>query len=98
MVSATLDKPAIQPAFDLDGSMETQLRQYLPQKAFGYTQWAAGWVPQDCYDAATDNGFSPADYAVYDVTYTDCSESWVICRHTDSPVSADEIFTASPSP
>ncbi len=90
-----LSKPAIQPAFDLDGSMETQLRSTLPQHTSSVTTWASGFVPQACKDEAASNGLSAADFAVLNVTYTDCADPWVICRHKNSSVSQSDILKVS---
>ena len=90
-----LSKPAIKPSFDLDGSMETQLRNTLPRQPYNFSQWSAGFVPQACKDEATANGVSAADFAVLNVTYSDCDDPWVVCRHKDSPTSVNDILTVS---
>ncbi|KAH8896619.1 hypothetical protein GQ53DRAFT_639409 [Thozetella sp. PMI_491] len=88
-----LSKPAIKPSFDLDGTMETQLRNTLPTHSFTVTTWAPGFVPQACKTEATSNSVSAADFAVLNVTYSDCADPWVVCRHKDSPVSQTDSLT-----
>ena len=92
LAQSGLSKPPIKPAFDLDGSMETQLRNTLPEHSYTVTVWASGFVPQACKTEAENNGLSAADMTVLNVTYSDCADPWVVCRHNDSPVSQDEIL------
>ena len=90
-----LSKPAIIPKFDLDGSLETQLRSVLPQATWNSTNWAPGWVPQACSDAARDNNLQAADFTVINVTYSDCSDPWVLCYHKNSPMTQTDVLNVS---
>jgi len=97
LVVCQLNKPILQPALDLDGSMETQLRSILPKHSFKVSQWAPGFLPSACKTEAQSQGFKPADIIVLNVTYDDCTGlPWVVCRHKNSVVSQNDLLTVRP--
>ena len=72
---AKLDKPPLQPNIDY---LKQGLIDNLPETDHTYKQWAAGWIPEGCKNVAEGkvaNGvvYSPGDFLVYDVTYSDVS-------------------------
>ncbi|KAL4884501.1 hypothetical protein BJY04DRAFT_182616 [Aspergillus karnatakaensis] len=86
-----LEKPALTSNLDylLDGNAAN-----LPEVASQISQWEAGFIPKDCKDLGEGEGLNAADFEVYDVTYDDCSDPWLICRHKDAePVIADVANT-----
>ncbi|KAB8345843.1 hypothetical protein FH972_022898 [Carpinus fangiana] len=76
-----LDKPALTP--DLDYLNQGNIDNHGPTQSTtaGYE---AGQIPADCKDRAQAEGHDPADMEVTYVTYTDCADPWVFCRHKDS--------------
>ncbi|KAL5332412.1 hypothetical protein BJX70DRAFT_407634 [Aspergillus crustosus] len=86
-----LDKPALSSNLDylLEGNEAN-----LPTVASQISQWEAGSIPKDCKDLGEGEDLSAADFEVYDVTYDDCSDPWLICRHKDAePAIADVADT-----
>jgi hypothetical protein len=95
---AVLDKPTINPAFDMDGSMETQLRntlKYPSQIVVG--DWDKGVIPQTCYEESVRNNINPKDLEAHDVWYPDCPDPWTVCRHKNSNADfADSLWVRPP--
>lgn len=84
LASAALDKPPLSDNLDYlhDGNANALAPTQSTQD-----QWEPGLVPWDCkYHAEQSFQLNAKDIEVYNVTYTDCQDPWVICRHKDSPV------------
>ena len=86
------EKEVITDGYDF-GAMDKQLLEYLPTKSYTQYQWHPGYIPGGCKNSTKTYHYNPQDIEVYTVTYEDCEDPWVICRHKDSPVAADDIFT-----
>ncbi|KAL2829044.1 hypothetical protein BJY01DRAFT_228166 [Aspergillus pseudoustus] len=84
--AATLDKPALTSNLDylLDGNTAA-----LPTTAHSIAIWSAGWIPQDCKDLGEGEDLSATDFEVYQITYEDCGDPWLVCRHKEAP---NDIF------
>ena len=59
--------------------------------------WEAGWTFQACKDEAEMRSYNPADFEVFEVSYSDCEEPWVMCRHREvqSPTKDEMIQVRS---
>ena len=90
------DKEVITGGYDFD-AMDKQLLEYLPTKSFSKYKWLPGYIPGGCKNSTEKYGYDAADIDVSTVTYDDCEDPWVICRHKDSPVAEDDIFAVSAS-
>ncbi|KAH8892703.1 hypothetical protein GQ53DRAFT_763832 [Thozetella sp. PMI_491] len=78
-----LTKPEITPGIP---GMDPGLFNSLNPVQSTLHQWEWGWIPLRCHDTAITEGLSPYDIEVYDVTYSDCPNAWVFCRHHASPM------------
>ena len=89
LASATLNKPIISPQFPGGGlaSLGQGLLDHLAPTQSTFDDWGAGWIAKDCKTLAKANGFSPNDITTFNIKYTDCSDTWVFCRHKNSPMS-----------
>ncbi|KAJ1323990.1 hypothetical protein MN608_10049 [Microdochium nivale] len=63
-----------------------RIMNHMPPTQSHWDQWGAGWIFADCANFARERGQNPADYEVFNVHYTDCSEPWIMCRHRSSKV------------
>ncbi|KAM7203792.1 hypothetical protein V8F20_003798 [Naviculisporaceae sp. PSN 640] len=54
------------------------------QRTANISTWKSGFLPKQCFDEAKVKGFSPADMEAFSITYDDCGEPWVFCRHVKS--------------
>ena len=88
-------KPAISPAFDFAGAVETGLRQNLSPTQSTHDSWGAGWILDYCKTEAKNYGFSPFDIEVFNVHYSDCSEPWIMCRHKSAKPSQIDMIDVS---
>ncbi|QKX57523.1 uncharacterized protein TRUGW13939_04637 [Talaromyces rugulosus] len=81
-----LDKPPLSDNLDYlaDGNNAN-----LAVNQGTYQQWEAGTIPADCKSLGQEEGKDPNDFEVYDVTYGDCGDPWVFCRHKDSTTTID---------
>lgn len=85
----------------LDFSLEDDIgdnafKQYLPTHTFTLSQWTNNKMPQSCYYwAVTADHWSPVDFVMYNVTFSDCSTPFVVCWHKKSPKSISQIATVS---
>lgn len=64
---------------------------YLPSHTYTLSQWTNQRMPSMCHYVINYYSFNPTDFTVYNVTYTDCNEPWVICRHTGSSPSINQL-------
>lgn len=49
-------------------------------------------IPLRCKAVSEKENYSPYDIEVYDVTYSDCSDKYILCRHNQSPTSRSDMF------
>jgi hypothetical protein len=90
--------PRISPEYDVWGSMDEAVLGALSVNGtvgFTISEWAPGWVPSTCFQHEWLSSLEAKDFVVYNITYDDCSEPFVLCRHKDSPASIGLIFTVS---
>ncbi|KAI9775075.1 MAG: hypothetical protein M1839_001467 [Geoglossum umbratile] len=90
-VSAALDKPLIQPPFP-PGKIDQGLLDHLKPTKSTHDAWGAGWIPRDCKTLAEGAKFSANDIEVFNIHYTDCNDVWIMCRHTQSPMSQIDMI------
>ncbi|KAK5653476.1 hypothetical protein OQA88_8962 [Cercophora sp. LCS_1] len=64
---------------------------YLPAHTYNLSQWTNQKMPQMCYSTINLYGYTPSAFVVYNVTYSDCTSPWVICRSTTASKSINEI-------
>ncbi|KAL4999355.1 hypothetical protein BDV10DRAFT_57806 [Aspergillus recurvatus] len=96
LARAELDKPALTPNLDylLEGNANS-----LPTVNSQIAVWASGYIPKDCQDLGSDEGYDASEFEVYEVTYDDCSDPWLFCRQKDVEVditTAAETFSKLP--
>ena len=67
--------------------------KYLPTHTFTLSQWPKGKMPEPCYYwGVTADHWNPADFTIYNVTFTDCPTSpWVVCFNKKSPRTINSI-------
>lgn len=80
VAAQTINKPFIWSNVQAD-FFESDLKNELAAHTQSSTAWAAGWIPQYCYNEAKTFGLNPSDFEVRNVFYTDCDASWAVCRH-----------------
>ncbi len=85
------DKPALEPDIRFADQVAV-LNKSLKQASWQATQWPAGWLPQSCKDSADRYGLNYRDFVVHIVTYDDCDDPTVICRHVDAVNTADDTL------
>ncbi|KAL4989483.1 hypothetical protein BDW68DRAFT_67172 [Aspergillus falconensis] len=96
LARAELDKPALTSNLDylLEGNANS-----LPTVDSQIAVWASGYIPKDCQDLGSGEGYDASEFEVYEVTYDDCSDPWLFCRHRDVEVdiaTAAETFSKLP--
>ncbi|KAL6237117.1 hypothetical protein BDW75DRAFT_238578 [Aspergillus navahoensis] len=96
LAHAELDKPALTSNLDylLDGNANS-----LPTVNSQIAVWASGYIPKDCQDLGSDEGYDASEFEVYEVTYDDCGDPWLFCRHKDVKIdiaTAAETFSKLP--
>jgi hypothetical protein len=85
------NKTAIDPAFDVFGTISKRIKAQLPHRNYTVTHWEKGWLPHDCAYHAETLGYAPADLEAFNLTYPDCDEPWVACRHKDAKTNISTI-------
>ncbi|KAL4763439.1 uncharacterized protein BDW70DRAFT_131740 [Aspergillus foveolatus] len=93
---AELDKPAL--TSDLDYLLEGNTNN-LPTVNSQIAVWPSGYIPKDCQDLGSGEGYNANEFEVYEVTYDDCADPWLFCRHKDVEVdiaTAAETFSKLP--
>ncbi|CBF89557.1 hypothetical protein AN0402.2 [Aspergillus nidulans FGSC A4] len=96
LARAELDKPAL--TSDLDYLLEGNANN-LPTVNSHIAVWPSGYIPKDCQDLGSGEGYNASDFEVYEVTYDDCADPWLFCRHRDVEVdiaTAAETFSKLP--
>ncbi|RDW70674.1 uncharacterized protein DSM5745_08185 [Aspergillus mulundensis] len=93
---AQLDKPALTSNLDylLEGNANN-----LPTVNRQIAIWASGYIPKDCQDLGAGEGYDASEFEVYEVTYDDCADPWLFCRHKDVETTietAAETFSKLP--
>ncbi|KAK4163972.1 hypothetical protein QBC43DRAFT_334790 [Cladorrhinum sp. PSN259] len=68
---------------------------YLPAHTYTLSQWTNGKMPSMCYSVINNYNFRPADFVVYNVTFSDCSTPWVICRSTFAGPTIQQVADAA---
>ena len=68
---------------------------YLPAHTYTLSQWTNQKMPEMCYKTINLYGFRPADFVVYNVTFSDCTAPWVVCRSTAAGKTINEIADVS---
>ncbi|KAI0172563.1 hypothetical protein GGR52DRAFT_591079 [Hypoxylon sp. FL1284] len=84
--------PVIDPLFDYD-AIEAGLNKSLPLTEYRLEMFTNGEIPQDCKDRAEGGNSTAADFEVFKVSYTDCDQPWIMCRHKEADVDADKMAT-----
>lgn len=87
---AELDHPALTSNLDYlhDGNAGA-----LASVSATSDKWDGSTVPSDCKGFAEDQKLNAADIETYNVTYSDCADPWVLCRHKDTPVDLNTIIS-----
>ncbi|KAK3389427.1 hypothetical protein B0H63DRAFT_518655 [Podospora didyma] len=95
--TCVLDGKFLAPELDFaseSSSGEAAFKQYLPTHTFTVSQWNNGKMPERCYYWAVEaDKWNAADFTVYNVTFSDCSTPYVVCRHKNAPKTVSEIAT-----
>jgi hypothetical protein len=78
------NKTPVDPPFDMDGVINDGICHHLPSQTFTLSLWPAGWIPEDCAEYTKNEGYAAADFEAFNVTYGDCSDAWIMCRHKNS--------------
>lgn len=78
--------------------LEDQGLSNFPKTNYNLTLWDAGRIPESCYNITQEPGMVAGicdlrQMDVYNVTYDDCSEPWVICRCSDADEDVDRLAT-----
>ena len=84
-----------------NGPADSAYDQYLPTNQYTLDQWDNGQWPQACQNwGVGSDHFTATDFVIYNVTYPDqCDGSpWVVCYHSRSSVSIDDIATVRSMP
>jgi hypothetical protein len=68
LARAELDKPALTP--DLDYLLEGNANS-LPTVNSQIAAWPSGYIPKDCQDLGSGEGYNASEFEVYEVTYDD---------------------------
>ncbi|KAK0722673.1 hypothetical protein B0T26DRAFT_870692 [Lasiosphaeria miniovina] len=78
-----------------DGTGNNAYIKYLPNHTFTTTQWTNGQWPEICRNISVNSdNWSAADFTVYNVTFSDCSVPYALCRHKNAPKSLNQIEIA----
>ncbi len=83
-----------------DHAGDLAYKQYLPTHTFTVSQWTNGKMPERCYYfAVTADSWNPADFVMYNVTFSDCTGTpYVVCWHNKSSKTISQIATVSSNP
>ena len=84
--------PAITPEYPLYGEMDRAMDAQLTAGRYRATLLPHGWLPRTCFNGWGLTDFHGADFDVYRVTFPDCEEPTIVCRHRNSPASPQVIF------
>ena len=68
---------------------------YLPAHTYSLSLWTNGKMPSLCYDKINLYNNVPSDFSVYNVTYSDCSTPWVICRSSSATWTIQQLADVS---
>jgi len=68
MSAALLSKPPLQPNLD---NLNQGLIDNLHAPSYSLSQWAPGWIAQDCATMTSGAQLNPADVQTYNVKYAD---------------------------
>jgi len=90
------NKTAVDPSFDMFGGMSEVIGSHLPFQKYIVSYWDKGWIPHDCAFHAEAFGYAAADLEAFNLTFPDCDEPWVTCRHKDTKTSISTIGYVRP--
>ncbi|KAL8790338.1 MAG: hypothetical protein Q9213_000690 [Squamulea squamosa] len=79
--SQRLTKPPLQQNLD---NLPPGFYNNLKPTTSTRTAFQAGYIPSDCKNIATREGFNPADIQTWNIKYSDCSTPWIFCYHKNS--------------
>jgi len=81
--------------FSLESSLgNAAFLQYLPTSTFSLTQWTNNKMPQACYHwGAEYYKFNPREFIMYNVTFADCPQPFVVCYHSKAQKTITQIAT-----
>ncbi|KAH9904401.1 hypothetical protein F4778DRAFT_61449 [Xylariomycetidae sp. FL2044] len=83
------DKPAIK--WDLD-KIQEEYEAHLPVPSkYTIKNGPTGKLPEACIDRADAYKVSAGTVEAFEVTYEDCSQSWLMCRAKDSTITKDDM-------
>ncbi|XXH02644.1 hypothetical protein Hte_009025 [Hypoxylon texense] len=85
--------PAIEPGFDFQGDIENGLKENLPFTKYRLEFFTEGEMPLDCKNGAEERNYSTSNIDVFKVFYEDCGQPWIMCRHKEADIDADEMAT-----
>jgi hypothetical protein len=72
---ATLPKPPLQPNLD---NLNQGLLDNLHSPPYTLSQWAPGWIAQDCATMTSSANLNPADVQTYNVLYADVCNYFIL--------------------
>ncbi|KAI1337151.1 hypothetical protein F5Y15DRAFT_418210 [Xylariaceae sp. FL0016] len=84
-------KPAIDPAFDMQGKISSGITQHLASTAHNISVWAHGWIPESCKIMGESEGYPASSFDVFQVAYADCDQPWIMCRQKESKTKVEEM-------
>lgn len=90
---ATLNFPVVKPAYDTYGIINAGLKTAMQPVKYTAELLEPGWVPETCFNGVYLDGINGRDIDVYNVTFADCDEPFIVCRHKNTKASPDVIFT-----
>lgn len=84
--------PVVQPEYDVWGTMDAQLKAHMPLTNYTTELLAPGWVPESCFNGHYLENIQGRDIDVYNVTFADCAEPFLVCRHKNTKATPKQIF------
>lgn len=81
--------------FSNEGSLgNAAFLQYLPTSTFTVSPWTNNKMPQACYYWGVERDkFNPREFTMYNVTFSDCSQPFVVCYHNKAQKTISQIAT-----
>ncbi|KAK1829515.1 hypothetical protein QBC39DRAFT_384032 [Podospora conica] len=64
---------------------------YLPTHTYSLSLWTNGKMPSMCNHSISTYKYVPSSFSVYNVTYSDCSAPWVICRSNSAASTIQQL-------
>jgi hypothetical protein len=91
-----LNFTVVQPPYDTWGAINSQLKEVMKPTTYKAELLEPGWVPESCFNGPYLDSIEGKDIDVYSVTFADCPEFFIVCRHKNTPASPELIFTVNP--